>query len=256
MLQAMVIIPTAMGNAVRPQSDLLVSDSVVSLRPEASCCLLPSGTPLDQEALSVVMYMDSDLPDPCRVRSEICNVCGYVAGFSTLGEHPAWRTVRSTLGRFREAYSLRGGNLLFLRGKLIFKGATDRAGVYATVTRMLAEPLEPTLKAYLIIATAYMRRNLFVNSGCLLEEMLERFAWCRVVGRYAGINGALRERAYAMVGGLDRPVRAGEVRICLGPCVRSTLLWSNADGRVLQVHHADLPGGETGQVLLLAGQRL
>ncbi len=190
----MVIIPTALGNAVRPQSDFVESDDgKLSLRQEASCCLIPVGSPLDREALSVVMYTDADLPDPLRARTEICNVCGYVSGFSALCEHPAWRTVRSTLGRFREAYSLRGGNLLFLRGKLIFKGATDRDGVYATVTRMLAEPQNPTLKAYLIIATAYMRRNLFVNSGCLLEEMLERFAWCRVVGRYgARINGLLR----------------------------------------------------------------
>jgi len=184
MLRAMVVIPTALGNAVRPQSDLEESgDGTLSLRQDASCCLIPGGSPLDREKLSAVMYTESDLPDPLRVRTEICNVCGFVAGFSALCEHPAWRTVRSTLGRFREAYSLRGGNLLFLRGKLIFKGATDRDGVHATVTRMLAEPQNPTLKAYLIIATAYMRRNLFVHSGCLLEEMLERFAWCRVVGR-------------------------------------------------------------------------
>ena len=83
-----------------------------------------------------------------------------------------------------QAYSLRGGNLLFLRGKLIFKGATSRAGVLATVRRLVVEPAEPVLKAYLIIATAYMRRNLLVDSGCLLEQMLDRYPWCRVMMRH------------------------------------------------------------------------
>lgn len=106
-----------------------------------------------------------------------------VSGLSILSDHPSWRTVRSTLGCFREAYSLRAGNLLFLRGKLIFKGATSREGVYDTVTRLVLEPSAPVLKAYLIIATAYMQRNLFVHNGCLLEEMLSRFSWCRVMMR-------------------------------------------------------------------------
>jgi hypothetical protein len=44
--------------------------------------------------------------------------------------------------------------------------------VYNTVVRLIAEPSEPVLKAYLIIATAYMRRNLFVNGGCLVEQLL------------------------------------------------------------------------------------
>ena len=102
-MQSMVIIPTALGNAVRPQSDFVESDDGgLSLRPEASCCLLPGGCPLDRASLSTVMYKETDLPDPRRARTEICNVCGYVAGFSTLCEHPSWRTVRSTLGRFRE----------------------------------------------------------------------------------------------------------------------------------------------------------
>ena len=73
--------------------------------------------------------------------------------------------------------------MLFLRGKLIFKGATSREGVYDTVTRVVLEPSAPVLKAYLIIATAYMQRNLFVHNGCLLEEMLSRFSWCRVMMR-------------------------------------------------------------------------
>ena len=125
-----------------------------------------------------------DLPDSRKSKTEVSNVCGFVAGFSSLFEqHPAWRNVRSTLGRFREAYSLKGGNLLFLRGKLVFKGATDRNGVMSTVTKLTSAPAEPVLKAYLIICTAYMRRNLFVHRGCLLEEMLWKFPWCKVMFR-------------------------------------------------------------------------
>lgn len=180
----MVTIPTALGVVVRKETDLVESgENMLSLRPEASCCLVPSTLALDKSTLSYIEYTIKDLPDPARVSTEICNVCGFVAGYSTLSDHPAWRSVRSTLGCFREAYSIRGGNFLFLRGKLIFKGATDRNGVYATVTRLLSSPDEPVLKAYLIIATAYMRRNLIVDRCCLLEEMLDRFAWCRVMTR-------------------------------------------------------------------------
>jgi len=73
--------------------------------------------------------------------------------------------------------------MIFLRGKLIFKGATSRQGVYNTITRLIMEPDAPVLKAYLIIATAYMRRSLFVNNGCLLERMLGQYDWCRVMFR-------------------------------------------------------------------------
>ena len=199
--QPMLIIPTPLGDAIRSCEDVVDADSgVIRLKPEASCTFLPE--PLLRSSVPVSMYSCTDLPDPHRVRTEISNVCGFVAGgpyfvriggssdllttgLSTLCDrHPAWRTVRSTLGCFREAYSLRAGNLLFLRGKLIFKGATSREGVYSTVSRLVSEPSTPVLKAYLIIATAYMRRNLFVHNGCLLEEMLSRFSWCRVMMRF------------------------------------------------------------------------
>ena len=154
----------------------------VPLMPE----LVPSST------LSPLVFLQSDLPDPMKTKTEISNVCGFVAGYSSLFEaHPAWRSVRSTLGCFKEAYSLRAGNLLFLRGKLIFKGATCRHGVFRTVKRVVLEPSEPVLKAYLIIATAHMQRNLFVNNGCLLEEMLSRFAWCRVMYRHEEMSNAV-----------------------------------------------------------------
>ena len=55
--------------------------------------------------------------------------------------------------------------------------------------RLVLEPAEPVLNAYLIIATAYMRRNLFVDNGCLLEQMLDRYPWCRVMMRHeVGVN--------------------------------------------------------------------
>lgn len=57
--------------------------------------------------------------------------------------------------------------------------------------RLLSSPADPSLKAYLIIATAYMRRNVFVHTGCLLEEMLSRFSWCRVMHRHEEMSNAI-----------------------------------------------------------------
>ncbi len=64
-------------------------------------------------------------------------------------------------------------------------------GVRSTVLRLLADPRDPTLRAYLVIATAYMRRNVFVHSGCLLEEMLSRLSWCRVMRRHEEMSNAI-----------------------------------------------------------------
>ena len=64
-------------------------------------------------------------------------------------------------------------------------------GVYSTVRRLLAEPREPCLRAYLVIATAYMQRNVFVHNGCLLEEMLSRVSWCRVMRRHEEMSNAV-----------------------------------------------------------------
>lgn len=181
-MQAVWIISTPLGDAVRSRYDADEVEGHIRLKASSCTQFIPQEPPM--RLVTVGQYAPSDMPDYGKRDTEISNVCGFVAGFSSLYDrHPAWRNVRSTLGYFREAYSLRGGNLLFLRGKLIFKGATSRKGVYDTVVRLVSEPTEPVLKAYLIIATAYMRRNLFVHGGCLLEEMLSQFAWCRVMHR-------------------------------------------------------------------------
>ena len=141
----------------------------------------------------VMMFAKEDLPDLSRTASKVCNVCGFVAGGPcTLVPHAAWRTTRSTLGHFHEAYTLRAGNLLFLRGKVIFKGATDRDGVHATVGRLVATP-EPqlTLKAYLIVVSAFLCKNIYVHPCCLLEQMLARVPWCRVVNRHEEMSNAV-----------------------------------------------------------------
>jgi hypothetical protein len=64
-------------------------------------------------------------------------------------------------------------------------------GVLSTVTRVLAEPRNPVLRSYLVIATAYLRRNVFVHNGCLLEEMLSRSSWCRVMRRHEEMSNAV-----------------------------------------------------------------
>lgn len=186
-MQSVWIISTPLGDAVRSAYDMeegADESGQICLKPSSCTAFIPREIPPGM--VSVGTYAPSDMPDYHKYATEISNVCGFVAGFSSLNErHPAWRSVRSTLGCFREAYSLRGGNLLFLRGKLIFKGATSRKGVFKTVMRLVSEPAEPVLKAYLIIATAYMRRNLFVHGGCLVEQLLSRFSWCRVMHRWA-----------------------------------------------------------------------
>jgi hypothetical protein len=188
----LLMVKTPLGEAIRSVVDV-DGDPVhgeTQMLLKVPVPLLPALVP--RALVSVLALSQSDLPDPRKTKTEISNVCGFVAGYSSLFHgHPAWRSVRSTLGCFREAYSLRGGNLLFLRGKLIFKGATCCKGVLRTVTRLVSEPAEPALKAYLIIATAHMQRNLFVNNGCLLEEMLRRFAWCRVMYRHEEMSNAV-----------------------------------------------------------------
>ncbi len=47
------------------------------------------------------------------------------------------------------------------------------------------------MRAYLVIATAYMQRNVFVHSACLLEEMLSRLPWCRVMQRHEEMSNAV-----------------------------------------------------------------
>jgi hypothetical protein len=95
------------------------------------------------------------------------------------------------LGHFSEAYTLRAGNLLFLHDKLIFKGATDRDGVYSTVRQLTISPESPRLKAYLIVVSAFLKKNLYVHQCCLLEEMLSRVPWCRVMRRHDELSNAV-----------------------------------------------------------------
>jgi hypothetical protein len=124
--QQVWLIPTSHGEAIRTSDELVPdeNESGMMLRlglPLSAASIIPLSVPLSR--LRTVPFLPSDLPDPTRSVTEVCNVCGFVAGFSTVAKHPAWRTVRSTLGSFKEAYTLRAGNLIFLRGKLIFKGA-------------------------------------------------------------------------------------------------------------------------------------
>ena len=147
--------------------------------------------PLEEETRSRMMFAKEDLPDLARTQSKVCNVCGFVSGQCKQIPHAAWKTARSALGHFSEAYTLRAGNLLFIHDKLIFKGATDRDGVYSTVGRLVV-PSEPlSLKAYLIVISAFLLKNLFVHQCCLLEEMLSRVPWCRVVHRHDEMSNAV-----------------------------------------------------------------
>ena len=73
----------------------------------------------------------------------------------------------------------------------VFKGATDRDGVYSTVCQLTLSPETPTLKAYLIVVSAFLRKNLYVHQCCLLEEMLSRVPWCRVMQRHDEMSNAV-----------------------------------------------------------------
>ena len=83
-LQPMLIIRTPLGDAIRSCDDVVDSDSsIVRLKPEASCTFLPE--PLLRSSVPVSMYASTDLPNPYRTRTEISNVCGFVAGDSCCG---------------------------------------------------------------------------------------------------------------------------------------------------------------------------
>jgi hypothetical protein len=175
-------IQTPMGDALRAGDE--VGDDG---RLKEPCAFLE-----DTTTREIMMFAKEDLPDLSRTQSKVCNVCGFVAGPCKLAPHAAWKTARSALGHFSEAYTLRAGNLLFLHGKLIFKGATDRDGVHSTISRLIVPPETPlTLKAYLIVISAFLRKNIYVHQCCLLEEMLSRVPWCRVVNRHDEISNAV-----------------------------------------------------------------
>ena len=136
------LIPTPHGHAIRSRSEMVAEEEEGTPAPGAEgegggrrTMMRRIGAPLSAasiipvrlpaSALGTAPFLPADMPDPLRSETEVCNVCGFVSGFAVAAPHPAWRTVRSTLGCFKEAYTLRGGNLIFLRGKLVFKGAVS-----------------------------------------------------------------------------------------------------------------------------------
>jgi hypothetical protein len=186
---AVWLISTPLGDALRFTSDVEeVDDNLVRLK--TPCAAIQSGE-FSRSALRCMMFSKDDLPDLSRTQSEVCNVCGFVDGPAKLAPHAAWKCARSALGHFSEAYTLRAGNLLFLHDKLIFKGATDRNGVFSTVQQLTLSPEIPKLKAYLIVVSAYLQKNLYVHQCCLLEEMLTRVSWCRVMRRHDELSNAV-----------------------------------------------------------------
>jgi hypothetical protein len=185
------LIHTPLGDALRMRSDVEEVDRDL-VRLNQPCVAIPHAlTGFPRSSMQCMMLAGSDLPDFMRTESKVCNVCGFVAGPCRLAPHASWKTIRSALGHFSEAYTLRAGNLLFLHDKLIFKGATDRDGVYSTACQLLVSPETPALKAYLIVVSAFLRKNLYVHQCCLLEEMLSRVSWCRVMQRHDEMSNAV-----------------------------------------------------------------
>jgi hypothetical protein len=186
---AVWLISTPLGDALRMNEDVEEVDEAV-VRLKLPCPAFQS-TLLQRSSLRRMMFSKHDLPDLSRTESKVCNVCGFVLGPCKLASHAAWKTARSALGHFSEAYTLHAGNLLFLHDKLIFKGATDRNGVYSTVRQLTISPETPVLKAYLIVVSAFLQKILYVHQCCLLEEMLSRVPWCRVMQRHDEMSNAV-----------------------------------------------------------------
>lgn len=186
---ALWLITTPFGDALRAIGDVEEVDECNVRLTHPCSAIPPEGFPLS--SMRCMMFAKDDLPDLSRIQSKVCNVCGFVVGPCRLAPHAAWKTVRSALGHFSEAYTLHAGNLLFLHDKLIFKGATESGGVLSTIGRLLIYPELPALKAYLIVVSAFLRKNLYVHQCCLLEEMLSRVPWCRVMQRHDEMSNAV-----------------------------------------------------------------
>ena len=183
------LIPTPLGDALRTADDIdEVNETHVRLKKP---CLAIQKDEFPRSEMRCMMFSKGDLPDLTRTQSNVCNVCGFAAGPCKLASHAAWKTARSALGHFSEAYTLRAGNLLFMHDKLIFKGATDYSGVYNTVCQLTVPPEPLVLKAYLIVLSGYLQKNLYVHQCCLLEEMLYRVHWCRVMRRHDEMSNAV-----------------------------------------------------------------
>ena len=188
--QSVWLISTPLGNALRQSCEVDEMEDGIRLR-KPSFIFVPS--PIPRTIARVIMVSKKDLPCLNKHKTSVCNVCGFVVGNSVaLNDHPAWRLSRSALGVFREAYTLSGGNMMFLNnGKLVFKGAREPTPTTRAVRLLLRSPAEPTLRAYLVVVCAYMLKNLFVHQCCLLEEMLSRLDWCRVVARTDEMSNAV-----------------------------------------------------------------
>ena len=188
--QSVWLISTPLGNALRQSCEVdEMEEGGIRLK-ESTFIFVPS--PIPKTIARVIMVSKNDLPCP-RKKSNVCNVCGFVAGSSVIvHDHAAWRLSRSALGVFREAYTLSGGNMLFLNnGKLVFKGARKADCTLHAIRHLIREPTKPVLKVYLAVVCAYMLKNLFVHQCCLLEEMLSYFSWCRVVTRTDDMSNAV-----------------------------------------------------------------
>ena len=180
------IVKTALGDAMRGKSEVEDEDTHINATPSL---IVPQYIP--RENCRMLMFSEDDMP-PRQNQTAIRNICGFVSGYAIIANHPAWRQRRSTLGTFNEAYTMRSGNVIFLRGKAIFKGGTSYSGVLRTMEKLLAEPKCIALKTYLIVATAHLNRNVCVNPGCLIEQMLiARFPWCRVMRRHEELSNAI-----------------------------------------------------------------
>lgn len=182
-------IPTKVGDALRGEREVVKTEDgglqILGIRPTT---VLAECVPAGQYEL--MGFASKDMPNFAG-RTEIRNVCGFVAGYSTISNHPAWRRKRSTLGQFNEAYTLKAGNCIFLRGKVIFKGGTNRKNVHETMRLLVSDPEDITLKTYLVVATTHLHRNLFVKPHCLMERMLSCNPACRVMSRHEELSNAI-----------------------------------------------------------------
>ena len=186
--QVIYRIPTPLGVALRGEREVEECKDgirILGVRPES---VVPALVPPGQ--FDVMLFSKEDMPD-FNGRGSVRNVCGYVTGYATLSNHPSWKRRRSTLGTFNEAYTLRGGNCIFLRGKVIFKGGTSREGVHATMRQLVASPEHIVLKAYLVVATTHLHRNLFVQTHCLMENLIALQPGCRVMTRHEELSNAI-----------------------------------------------------------------
>ena len=179
-------IKTPYGDALRGEWEVTACSECIEPVPSL---IVPEH--VSKDGFRVLLFSKDDLP-PANNATAVRNICGFVSEFAVMANHPAWRCRRSTLGAFNEAYTLRGGNVIFLRGKAIFKGGVSHEGVVHTMSKLLASPSTIGLKTYLIVATAHLGRNVCVNQGCLIEQMLDkRFPGCKVMRRHEELSNAI-----------------------------------------------------------------